>query len=80
MTKQERTVLCVVIALLLLGAAVKAWRTAHPPKPTSVRRTAEWVARAAAADQARSPFRGTQTRSAECGARNFFRSNGLSPC
>jgi hypothetical protein len=30
LTKQERQVLCVVIGLLLLGWAVKAWRTAHP--------------------------------------------------
>lgn len=64
MTKQERTVLCVVIALLLLGAAVKAWRTAHPPKRSSARRATEWVARAAAAD----------------GARNSLRSNVLLPC
>ena len=32
LTKQERTVLTVVILLLLTGLAVKAWRTAHPPK------------------------------------------------
>jgi hypothetical protein len=32
LTKQEQFVLCVVIALLLTGWAVKAYRTTHPPK------------------------------------------------
>jgi hypothetical protein len=31
LTKQEQLVLCIVIGLLLLGWAVKAYRTAHPP-------------------------------------------------
>jgi hypothetical protein len=31
LTKQQQWVLCVVLGLLLLGWAVKAWRTAHPP-------------------------------------------------
>jgi hypothetical protein len=31
LTKQEQTVLCVVLGLLLMGWAVKAYRTAHPP-------------------------------------------------
>jgi len=30
LTRQEQTVLCVVIGLLLLGWTVKAYRTAHP--------------------------------------------------
>jgi hypothetical protein len=35
LTKQEQTVLCIVLGLLLTGWAVKAWRTAHlaPAKP-----------------------------------------------
>lgn len=32
LTKQEQLVLCIVLALLLTGWAVKAYRTAHPPK------------------------------------------------
>ncbi len=35
MTKQERLVLQVVIALLLTGWAVKSYRTAHPPIASS---------------------------------------------
>jgi len=31
LTKQEQQVLCVVLGLLLLGWAVKTYRTAHPP-------------------------------------------------
>lgn len=31
LTKQEQTVLILVIFLLLTGWAVKAYRTAHPP-------------------------------------------------
>jgi hypothetical protein len=31
LTKQEQLVLCVVLSLFLVGWAVKAWRTAHPP-------------------------------------------------
>jgi len=34
LTKQEQLVLCVVLGLLLLGWAVKAYRTAHPPAAT----------------------------------------------
>jgi len=30
LTKQEQLVLCLVLSLLLVGWAVKAWRTAHP--------------------------------------------------
>jgi hypothetical protein len=35
LTKQQRTVLCVVVGLLLTGWAVKAFRTAHPPAATA---------------------------------------------
>jgi hypothetical protein len=35
LTKQEQTVLCLVIALLLMGWVVKAYRTAHPPAALS---------------------------------------------
>jgi len=31
LTRQEQTVLCAVLGLLLVGWAVKAYRTAHPP-------------------------------------------------
>jgi hypothetical protein len=31
LTKQEQLVLCVVLGLLLMGWAVKAYRTANPP-------------------------------------------------
>jgi hypothetical protein len=31
LTRQEQLVLCLLMALLLTGWAVKAWRTAHPP-------------------------------------------------
>ncbi len=34
LTKQEQLVLCIVIALLLIGWAVKAYRAAHPPPQT----------------------------------------------
>jgi hypothetical protein len=34
LTKQEQWVLCVVLALLLVGWAVKAFRTAHPQQTT----------------------------------------------
>jgi hypothetical protein len=30
LTRQEQLVLCIVLSLLLVGWAVKAWRTAHP--------------------------------------------------
>jgi hypothetical protein len=30
LTRQEQFVLCIVLGLLLLGWAVKAYRTAHP--------------------------------------------------
>jgi predicted metal-binding membrane protein len=35
LTKQEQLVLAVVVGLLLLGWAVKAYRTAHPPAQAS---------------------------------------------
>ena len=31
LTKQEQLVLCIVLGLLLIGWAVKTYRTAHPP-------------------------------------------------
>jgi hypothetical protein len=31
LTRQEQGVLAVVLGLLLVGLAVKAWRAAHPP-------------------------------------------------
>jgi len=31
LTKQEQLVLCIVLALLLVGWAVKNYRAAHPP-------------------------------------------------
>ncbi len=31
LTKQEQLVLCIVLGLLLIGWAVKAYRTSHPP-------------------------------------------------
>jgi len=31
LTKREQLVLCIVIGLLLVGWAVKAYRVAHPP-------------------------------------------------
>ncbi|HEX5221655.1 MAG TPA: hypothetical protein VFZ59_18975 [Verrucomicrobiae bacterium] len=34
LTKQEQKVLCVVLGLLLLGLAVKTYRTARPPVAT----------------------------------------------
>jgi len=34
LTKQEQRVLCVVLGLLLMGWAVKTYRTAHPPVAT----------------------------------------------
>jgi hypothetical protein len=33
LTRQEQWVLAGVLSLLLVGLAVKAWRTAHPPAP-----------------------------------------------
>jgi hypothetical protein len=33
LTKQEQTVLILVLGLLLVGWAVKYYRTAHPPAP-----------------------------------------------
>ncbi len=32
LTQREQMVMAVVLFLLLTGLAVKAWRTAHPPK------------------------------------------------
>jgi hypothetical protein len=37
LTKQEQRVLCVVLGLLLLGWAVKTYRTAHPSAPVAQR-------------------------------------------
>jgi len=34
LTKQEQLVLCVVLGLLLMGWAVKTYRTAYPPAAT----------------------------------------------
>jgi hypothetical protein len=34
LTKEQQKVLCVILLLLLVGLAVKTWRTAHPPKQT----------------------------------------------
>src|SRR6266540_1366733 len=36
LTRQEQLVLGVVLGLLLVGWAVKTWRTAHPPVPPGV--------------------------------------------
>jgi len=36
LTEEQRTVLCVVVLLLLIGLAVKTWRTAHPPKRDAI--------------------------------------------
>lgn len=33
LTRQEQGVLAVVLGLVLVGLAVKAWRTAHPSEP-----------------------------------------------
>jgi hypothetical protein len=33
MTKQEQLVISIIIGLLLVGWAVKTWRTANPPAP-----------------------------------------------
>ncbi len=33
LTRQEQTVLCVVLSLLLVGWAVKTYRASHPPEP-----------------------------------------------
>jgi hypothetical protein len=32
LTKEQQKVLCVILFLLLVGLAVKTWRTAHPPQ------------------------------------------------
>lgn len=34
LTKEQQTVLCIILLLLLTGLAVKTWRTAHPPNRT----------------------------------------------
>ena len=31
LTKQEQLVLCIILGLILMGWAVKTYRTAHPP-------------------------------------------------
>jgi len=33
LTRQEQLVLCVILGLLLVGWAVKAYRAGHPPAP-----------------------------------------------
>jgi cell division protein FtsL len=33
LTKQEQIVLCLILALVLAGWAVKVYRTAHPARP-----------------------------------------------
>jgi hypothetical protein len=35
LTKHEQLVLCGVFGLLLLGLAVKTWRTGHPTTPAA---------------------------------------------
>jgi hypothetical protein len=35
LTQQEQKVLIVLVFLLLLGLAVKSWKTAHPPPPAA---------------------------------------------
>jgi len=37
LTRQEQLVLCIVLGLLLMGWAVKAYRTSHPPAQTVAR-------------------------------------------
>jgi len=37
LTKQEQLVLCVVLSLLLVGWAVKTWRTVHPSAASNER-------------------------------------------
>ncbi len=32
LTKDQQTVLCVILFLLLTGLAVRTWRTTHPPR------------------------------------------------
>ncbi|HWN94702.1 MAG TPA: hypothetical protein VNT99_06705 [Methylomirabilota bacterium] len=36
LTNEQQKVLCVILFLLLVGLAVKTWRTAHPPAATPV--------------------------------------------
>ncbi len=36
LTKQEQFVICVVIGLLLVGWATRAWRLAHAPAPAVI--------------------------------------------
>ena len=36
LTKQEQVVICVIVGLLLVGWAVKTYRTAHPPASADV--------------------------------------------
>ena len=36
LTKEQQKVLCMVVLLLLIGLAVKTWRTAHPPKQDTI--------------------------------------------
>ena len=41
LTKQEQWVLFIVMMLLLLGLAVKTWRTAHPPTAAAASESAK---------------------------------------
>jgi hypothetical protein len=36
LTRQQQLFLCSLLLLLLVGWAVKAWRTAHPPDRTAI--------------------------------------------
>jgi len=36
LTRQQQLFLCSILLLLLVGWAVKAWRTAHPPEPRTI--------------------------------------------
>jgi hypothetical protein len=36
LTRQQQLFLCSVLLLLLVGWAVKAWRTAHPPERATI--------------------------------------------
>ena len=39
LTRQQQLFLCSIVLLLVLGWAVKAWRTAHPPAGFAVTAT-----------------------------------------
>ena len=36
LTRQQQLFLCSILLLLLVGWAVKAWRTAHPPERKTI--------------------------------------------